>query len=55
MVAAISAPIPDYGIPFSTVMILFVFYTDFTKASLSIGLIDLRFITSQLMPYSLSC
>ena len=52
--AAISAPIPLYGKPFSTVTILLVFYTDLTRASLSRGLMVLRFITSQFIPYSLS-
>ena len=52
--AAISAPIPLYGKPFSMVTILLVFYTDLTRASLSRGLMVLRFITSQFIPYSLS-
>ena len=54
MMAQISEPIPHYGHPSSTVTHLPVFLTDFTIASLSNGLIDLKFITSQEIPYSLN-
>ena len=50
--AAISAPTPCYGHPSSTFTILFVFFTESITACLSRGLIDLRLITSALIPWS---
>jgi len=52
--AAISAPTPCWGHPSSTVTIRLVFFTLFTINSLSNGLMDLKLITSALMPYSFS-
>jgi hypothetical protein len=48
--AAISAPIPHYGQPSSTLTIRFVFFTDLMMAFLSSGLRTLRLITSALIP-----
>lgn len=50
--AAISAPTPCYGHPSSTFTILFVFFTESITACLSRGLIDLRLMTSALIPWS---
>ena len=51
MDAAISAPTPHVGKPSSTVTNLLVFFTLLMIVSLSRGLIVLKLITSQLIPY----
>ena len=52
MLAAISAPIPHWGHPSSTLTMRCVFLTDFKIAGLSKGLKERRFMTSMLMSWS---